>query len=373
MSEVKRKVKTKKSKFWRGFVIYVGVLAVLVAVLLIYVWNTMKKYEASQPEPVAVKVAEQLSAGDTSMVSEEVSNKFETASVSADLFADSVKGKDLTVSVKSTKATEMQYNLLDNDKVVATVTLKAENQHNIMGILSIADWKVSEVKAVTQAGNNNVSVTVPETYKVYINDVQLGNDEMTGDASVMEGMEYVAEYVELPKFVTYKVKGLINTPVLTVYDADDNPVDLSEVSDYSDVKIGYSSTEMPQELYDHVWLASKSYSNFFSRDLEGCGVSTACLQPFFPANSYYIDLAEQYRQGDMWMYSSHNTPEFNNVSITEYTVYSEVCFSCRVIFDKSMYLTATGETKTEHNDQTYYYVNLDGNWLIADIKTNSAE
>ena len=191
-----------------------------------------------------------------------------------------------------------------------------------------------------------------------------------GEPVDMEGMKYVADYVEVPKTVTYEVKGLVSNPDIRVADASGNNIDVSSYTDYSNINVGYVTTQIPAELSDYAVTAAKAYSNFFSRDLAGCGESTACLQIYFPQGSYYIDLAEQYRQGDMWMYSRHNTPEFNNVSVEDYTPYSDVCFSCRVIFDKSMYLTATGDTRTEHNDQTYYFVNVDGKWLIADIKSN---
>ena len=43
MAEEKTKKTKKRKKFWLGYGIYMGILAVLVAVLLVYVWNVMKK------------------------------------------------------------------------------------------------------------------------------------------------------------------------------------------------------------------------------------------------------------------------------------------------------------------------------------------
>ena len=47
--------KKTKSKFWFGYRIFVGVLALLFVVMCIAVWNTMKKYEAAQPEKYVEK------------------------------------------------------------------------------------------------------------------------------------------------------------------------------------------------------------------------------------------------------------------------------------------------------------------------------
>ncbi len=369
MADKKVKIR-RKSKFWRGFAIYMGVLAVLLAVLLIYVWNTMKKYENAQPEYVVEDLLEQLEAGDVSMVEAASGNKFEPTLELADTFVDTVKDKDLTYKVTSSSTYKMVYDILDGDKKVCQAEVTTDNERKIMGILSISDWKVASVTAVSATAANSVSITLPSGYKAEVNGVELGSDEQVGEPQTMEGMTYVSEYVDAPTTVTYQVSGLVNVPVIEVKDAAGNNVDLSEYTDYTDIKIGYSSVDMPQELSDYAFTAAKAYSNFFSRDLDGCSESTACLQIYFPEGSYYIDLAEQYRQGDMWMYSSHSAPGFDNVEVVDYIPYSDVCFSCRVIFDKSMYLTATGDTRVEHNDQTYYFVNINGSWLIADIQSN---
>ncbi len=360
----------KKSRFWLGFRIYMGILAVLVIVLLIYVWNTMKKYEKAQPEQVVGQIAQELENGDVSSIGDTTSNKFESAEEYTDIFVESVKGKELTYA-KDADSYDSQapvYDIISGENIVAKVTLKETRHYTKMAILAMSDWEVSTVEAMVSGGSNNVKVTVPSSYKVSINGVELGEEEQSGEAKEMEGFTYVAEYVAVPKTITYEVKGLLNIPQLAVTDAAGNNVDVSSYTDYSDVNMGYAVSEMPAELKEYVIKASEDYSNFFSRDLNGCGESTACLQPYFPEGSYYIDMAETYRQEDMWMFSKHNAPVFSNVNVSNYIQYSDDCFSCEVQFDKTMVLTMNGQTRVDHNDQTFYYVLINGKWLIADIK-----
>ena len=54
----------KNSKFKLGVLAYAGILVVLIVVLLIYTWNSMKKYEASQPSNVGEKLVEKIEKGD---------------------------------------------------------------------------------------------------------------------------------------------------------------------------------------------------------------------------------------------------------------------------------------------------------------------
>ena len=358
----------KKSKFWIGYGIYMGILVVLLVVLLVNVWSIMKKYQAAQPERKMEELIERLEKGDVSDVRVASGSKFEPASDNLAAFSDMVKGKSLTYTVKSRTSDSMKYNIKDGEDVVAYAELTASNNRRMMFILAVSDWNLSGVEAVSKNGNKAVSIEVPDGYSVYVNGVMAGEEERTGEPVVVDGMEFVAEYVDAPKLITYQVKGLTEVPVVSVKDGNGNDIDMSLYTDYSDIKVSYQESDIPDDIKEYVITAAKDYSNFFSRDLQGCGESTACIQKYFPQGSYYIDLAEQYRTGDMWMYSGHQTPVFSNVDVREYTVYSDSCFSCRVIFDKTMILK-NGETRTEHNDQVYYYVNIDGKWLIADMKS----
>ncbi len=368
----KRKENNKKRIFWKVYFIYLGILVVLVAILLRYVWITLIEYENSQPEHLIEQVITELEQGDISEVEYNLSSKFEDKEVYTQYILDSVKGKTL-----SYKNNEQSYDPLNpiydvdsNDTTLAQITLKEISQTHKMGFLTISKWEITQVMAEVIGNENTVKVTLPTTYKVYLNDIELGQEEQLGDISDMEGFEYIAEYIDVPQMVTYEVDGLIETPTLQIMDDKNVEIDISEYDNFQNVEIPYVSSEMDQELSDYSYRAAKAYSDFFSKDLEGCSQSTACLQPFFPDNSYYINLAEQYRQGDMWMFSEHSTPTYSNIEINNYIRYKEDCYSCEIVFDKTMILTLTGATRIDHNDQTYYFVKIKDDWLIADIKDN---
>lgn len=364
----------KKRKFWLVWLIYVTVLAILIAVLWMKVWKIMEIYEAAQPKYAVDTLMEQLAenrfAGEI-VVSE---NKFESSEVYAQAFSDSVKDRQLTYRAESS-GSRIVYGIYADDVKVATAVMEEYNQQPLMTILTVSDWKVARVEAVTAEGQCSVHLEIPEDYYAVVNGILLSGEEQVGEPVPMEGMEYVSEYVEIPYYVTYEVKGLLKEPKVELWDAQGNPVEPQEMPTDEGgwtmcASVTYGEQEMPQELKTYVTQAALDYSNFFSGDLAGSSKSTACLQKYFPKDSYYIELAERYRRGDMWMYSSHDTPTFDNLEVTEYIPYSENCFSCRVVFDKSIHLRKTGATRVEHNDQTYFYVKPGDNWVIADIKSN---
>ncbi len=363
-------MRKNSSKFWIGFRVYAVVLLVLIVILLIYTYSSMKKYEKAQPSAVIDELISDLEKGDISSIELSVGNKFEEVKGFEEMLVSKLKGSELEYEMKTTSYDAMTYDILQNDEVVATVKLKADNHKEMFAILTICDWEIESVSANIAAGTNNVSITIPDNYTAYINNIELGADEQKKEAEELPELTYAAAYTEVPKFVTYEVEGLVNTPVIKVLDMNNEEVDLSGYEDLSNINIGYPVTEMPAELEAYVIQAAKDYSNFFSKDLPGCSQSTDGIAKYFPADSTYIELAENYRLNDMWMYSAHTGTEFQNLSVDDYTVYSDSLFSCRVSFTKRMVLK-TGEERKEDNDQIYYYVNIDGNWLIAAMLRNT--
>ncbi len=363
----------KKRRFWLCFGIYVGILVIISGIILINVWNIMIKYENAQPENVLLEQLAKLEAGDTGLIEMPEGTKFESSELYAGIINGRFKGKKLTYKTASAKTGTMKYAIYDGDEKVGNIELSGSNERTIMAILKIYDWKVSSVTTGKVTGGQSVAVKVPLGYSVYVNGVKLSEEEQIGEPEVLDNMDYVAEYVTPPAIVSYKVSGLLSEPVVTIKDSHGEDVDLSDVEDKGNIMLTYSESEIPEDILEYVTLVAKSYSNFFSRDLPGSTVSTACIQPYFPEGSYYIELAENYRREDMWTYSAHKTPEFLNFSVTEYTRYSDDLFSVRISFDKSIYLHRTGVTRVEKTDQTYYFVNINDKWVIADMVTNINE
>lgn len=364
-------MRKNSSKFWIGFRVYAAILLVLIVILLIYTYNSMKKYEKSQPTVVVNELIEELEQGNISSIELTVGNKFEEVQGFEAQLAAELKGSELSYEMKSTSYDAMTYNILKDDEIVATVNLKADNHKEMFAILTICDWEIESVAANIAAGTNSVRITIPDNYKAFINGVELGKDEQDGEAVDIADLSYVAEYTQVPKVVSYKVEGLVNVPVVKVTDINGAEVDLSGYEDLTNINVAYPVSEMPAELEEYVVQAAKDYSNFFSKDLPGCSQSTDGIAKYFPVGSTYIELAENYRLNDMWMYSAHTGTEFRNLVVEDYTVYSDTLFSCRVAFDKRMVVTKTGNEVIESNDQIYYYVKIDGNWLIAAMLNNT--
>lgn len=372
-TKVSRKKHKKKSKFWFGYRIYVGVLVFLIVVMCFAVWNTMKKYEAAQPDKVVEKIIAKFEKGDISDVKAiSKGNKFEADADLSEQFRELVKGKELTYKHSSGSYDSLapEYDIMSGNELVAKISLKSVKEYKKMAILVLSDWAIEKVEPGVKVGNYQINITAPADYKVAINGVELGKEEQVGEATTMDGFTYVSEYVDAPKTVNYEVAGLMNIPELTV---NGNVVSSDKINNNEgkmEYTVDFEPQEIDAELSAYVLNAAKTYSNYFSKDLDGCSVSVAPIAHLFPENSYYLEMAEIYRTQDMWMYSAHHDTTFRNEQVLNYTVYNDKCFSVNVIFEKSMILNLNGEERIEKNDQIYYYVNIDGRWVIADMNEN---
>lgn len=360
----------KISKFTLGMIGYIAVLVVLIIILLVYTHSSMKKYEAAQPDNVMNKLVTELKEGKIPEITTQSGSKFEDVnSIVLEMF-EGLDNSEITYDIKSTSYDTTSYNLKADGEKIATVNLKASNHEKMFFLLTICDWKVDSIEAVAQSGTGELTVTVPTGYTVLVNNIILGEEEMEGEPQELPGLSYVKEYTEVPTLVTYHVEGLINEPEIIILDDNNNQCDLSGYEDKTKIDMSYKSEPMPQELQDYVVQAAKDYSNFFSKDLPGCSQSTAGIDKYFPTGSMYIELAENYRRHDMWMYSAHHGTEIFNVVVDDYIVYSDELFSCHVSFDKRMILTSYNQERMDRMDQIFYYVNIDGQWLIAAMVDN---
>lgn len=367
-----KKKKFRLRGFWLGYTIYVGVLVVLLFIFGAYIWNQMIKYQDAEPENVIEDIVDDMSDKDPLDVFDFGSlkiAKFENKEVIADQIRARIKGQELTFkkAEDSYDALAPVFDVYAGKDCVAKITLQQEEEHKIMFILTLSDWKVASITPVVEAGSITKKITVPSDFKVTVNSIPLTKDDMDAEPKVSDEFKYASEYVDAPLEATYTLTGFLKEPTIAINDNNGNAVDLSGFKD--EIKLSYSPVEMPGELKDYVLNVAKNYSNFFSRDLEGCSTSTACISGYFPEGSYYLEMAEKYRQEDMWMYSAHDKPVFNNQSVTEYKKYNDNLFSCHIYFDKSMYLAKTGATKVDTVNSIYYFVNIGGKWVIADIQT----
>lgn len=357
--------------FWVCLLLFVALMVVFWCWVIDNVKKCLVIYEDSQPEYVLETVVADFESGAAldKLTFSGALTRFEADEIYKELFVAGVKGKTFTYekSNLSYDANKPLYKIYADDELVAKVTLNLVSSESLMFILTAQNWEVESIEPVYVLGDKSVTIVAPDTYSVFINNIKADSREYTGKEWEIEQFKYCKDYATVPKLVEYSASGFINEPVVSIYDNLGNPVSFEMKNNTARVD-EFFETEIPEDIKTMVIQNAKDYSNFFSRDIEGCRNSTAPIAGMFPADSYYLTLAENYRLNDMWMYSAHNAPEFANESATEYYVYTPELFSVYVYFEKNMVLTSNGQDRCDIMHTTFYYALIDGEWKIVDMQ-----
>lgn len=367
--------KTKKKKFpvfWTLYFLFLAALVVFWIFVLRYVNECLLAYEDAQPEHVVEALARDIQSGQAESIFAfpTSGNRFQDQDLARNRYLTALAGSEITFEKDpgSYDAKNPVYHLYADQRQIATVSLRELSSEPLMFILSRQEWEVASAVPVLEVGEKDVLIYAPDTCIVRINGVEADERERNGEEHEITEFSYVAEYTSVPKLVEYEVEGLFEEPEIEILDRFGEKIEYTKTDNIIDAS-DFPTSEMDEELAEYVLQNAINYSNFFSRDLPGCQKSVAPLRYMFPEGSEFLDLADNYRKHDMWMYSGHGAPTFSNQRVTDYVRYSEDFFSCNVYFEKKMTLTKTGAVRTVVTNEKYYYVNIDGKWLIADMRT----
>lgn len=255
----------KKKAFKIGFMIYLLTLAGLCTVFLLYVWNTMVKYESMQPEGTMESLIKEITVEDMDFTQAEQPSVFEDENIMVTQMQERLAGADLYFRQRegSYDAKAPVFDVYDGEDMLYTVTLKEKREVRMMFILSASEWEVESVVPNVAIGEYAVDITVPDNYTVRVNGITLDDRLHGGVKTPIKELEYSGEYTEVPQLVTYHIEKLIHEPKVEVLNWRQEKVDVSDMG--GQILIERFPTEpMPEELKDYALTAAKTYSNFFS-------------------------------------------------------------------------------------------------------------
>lgn len=358
--------------FWVCYAFFVVIMSVFWVYVIAQVKKCLVIYEASQPEYTVEKVMSQFRDGSIfdELEFAQSDNRFEDGGIYRDKYVEEISGKNITYEkAQSGYAMNPLYNVYAGDEPVARITLKEVSSKPLMFILTEQKWEVLSVEPLYETGKNEITITVPDNYSVFINGVKLDSRELTGNTIQFDELKYAAEYVKVPKLMEYHAGGMLKKPEVVIYNNHGEPIMYTPDENGNILVDSFVTLPIDAELSATVLQNAKNYSNFFSRDIEGCRAGVEPIAYMFPADSYYLELAENYRKNDMWMYSAHETPVFANEMVSNYILYTPELFSVQVYFEKNMTLTLNGEKRQDITNTRFYYAKIDDRWVIIDMQS----
>ena len=257
--------RAKKRKSAAGTAIYVVLLVlwiIFLAAIGLYiikqVWSYASVYDDTQPEPVIESYMDSLrenlwddSIGATvAAMPHQVQSDAEVAELVKEMLHDELS---YALDPVKTRSTSRTYNLLCGGNVFGTVTLEQDTSRNLVADVNLPDrvvgalakigvaiqpelypWKVGEETFDFSGLYSSVRVTVPESYRVSLNGVNLSEEYIVERDIQFDILEnYYYRYDNLPTKVTYQFDHLMGHIDPVIYDENGNKIVIDENADDS--------------------------------------------------------------------------------------------------------------------------------------------
>ncbi|MBO4696601.1 MAG: hypothetical protein J5643_04855 [Lachnospiraceae bacterium] len=380
--------------FYISLGVYALVLIILGVVFLRYTDKCLRRYEASRYENVIEsKVAEFVAKVKDGSVLDMIELPphacvFESEDLYRSTYLSNLRASGTFTYEKDKNSYDTTHPVFDiydsNGEMVAQMKLKQTNLKTIFAILTVSDWEIDSIEPVFSATTNTYRISIPDNYKVTINDIAVTAEFRKGEPKKVETdlSENILQYVQVPAIVTYEIEGLAEKPEIKIYDSLGEEVAFAPDEKGNikiDAMVGIQPAEMPQDRHEFALETVQMWADFVTKDLSGAQYGLSKIRKRLAKDSFlYTESAHYATDVDITFISDHrfDNPKYSDVSVTEYTEYSDICYSCHVKFTRNMILNKTGGKRTDQTNSIFFFVYVDDSdddvinphWCMAEEK-----
>lgn len=383
--------KKEKSNFKKFLKIYIAILTTIMIGFLIYVADSLIKYENNQIDNYIENLIEELQdASKKGKIEKYINtsdleiNKLENKGTTISQgFKELLNTEEITYKINSEK--EQIYDIFVDGKLALQVKLNDNKKENRLGLLSFTKWETESVEMKMEKGVYTCGVLVPNNYEVYINGNKLTQSDITEKVQE-EGLAQISEYVEIPYIVKYEITNLLKKPEVKILNENKNSVNYEWNENTITEQLNFEKVEKLEETKGKIQgdvdilKIAKDWSLYLTDDLEGK------LHGFYNISKYLIKDSSLYKYAYKWavgeditFVSSHTlqNPAFTDEKISNFEIYNSNAFSCEVYLQKNMRLKSSGrkieDTMHEKMYFAYYDETQDGKnnptWKLVNMQS----
>ncbi|MBR3247186.1 MAG: hypothetical protein IKG03_02160 [Clostridiales bacterium] len=326
-----------------------------------------EKYQASLPYHTAEEITQHFNDHDvdyilSNMTSNTSVTAFEDASVVRTYVEDLIDGKSFVyVETDSSREDEPEYYIKTDDGfLVARFELTEDKSKNLP--YGFKAWEKESLEFYT-AASYSVNVSAPETYKVFVNGIELTEANLIGEVVPSELTQYVEPYAEIPGTANYQVKGLYMKPVVTAEDYLGNACDCVYDSENDSYSVGFiKDFEGREELEEFAISFTSTFANYISQD-----ASNYALDKYFPSGSQALSYIK--RNSSRELYTKHGSVSINNEEVKDCIVFSDDVVYMEVYVEQWMQMYwGSDEPEVIPTDAHVYFVKTNDRWVVGGIQ-----
>ena len=325
------------------------------------------QYQDSLPYHTVELVTERFNSGDidyilSKMTQKPVVSEFEDETVIRSYVESLIAGKSFIYSeTENSRADAPEYYIKTSDGlIVARVLLTQDTSKNLP--YGFKAWQESYIEFYT-AASFGFDISAPETYKVYVNGVELSESNSTCEYTESELNQYVEPYATIPGTISYKATGLYQKPVVTASDFLGNACDVTYDETTDTYSVGFiKNFDEYDELAEFGISFASTFANYISQD-----AGNNALDKYFPSGSQTLSYIKRNSSRDL--YTAHGSVSIHNEEILDCVVFSEDVVYMEVYIEQWMEMYwGSDEPEVLPTDAHVYFVKINGEWLVGGIQ-----
>ena len=268
--------KVKKLDFFLVFLIcWLVVVTGFIAWFLIrfndFAGNYEAQYQSSLPYHTAEQITEHFNDTDVDYILTNMSEKpqvteFEDETVVRDYVESLIEGKSFIYSeTENSREDAPEYYIKTDDGLIVARAVLAEDK-SVDLPYGFKSWQENTLDFYT-AATYGFNVTAPETYKVFVNGVELTENNSACELKESELNQYVDPYAVIPGTVSYSGKGLYKKPVVTAEDYLGNKCECVYDENTDTYSVGFiKEFDGYDELSELAISFASTFANYISQD-----------------------------------------------------------------------------------------------------------
>lgn len=355
----------KKTLFKTSLLIYTIVGLILSIIFLVYIYLTLKSYEASQTDNYLKNYI-------TSLDDKTLKKFLSDNNQSEDLLVDYKKEiNDKDIKIK--KIDEENFEVILNKRVLFDIKVKNLGTETKLGLFSYEKIEVEEVIPNLKRGMKYYDVIIPSNYVLYVDDKKVSDTKLK---EKYENLDYMYVSDAMPYIAKYEINNLVNEAKIKVLNEYGEEVKLNEKQFEYTLDKNYLSFDSYDEAKKYlsseidIWEFAHNWSLYLTKDLKGVSYGFNTLRP------YFIEGTQMYQRAYNWAHSIDITftskhtlknPTFTNEVLNNFKVYSKDAFSCEISLEKNM--VVAGKDQVDKMHDTLYFVKYNGEWKVVNIKS----
>lgn len=349
-----KKSKRKHTKFFTAAWIVAALFALIIGITLIVLWNFLSAFEKSDPRyyiDEVVTAIKEKRYDDAAALAHFEESKFFSKSQYASYIKDTL-GEGTELKVMEAKSEK------EGEKVYRVKGANGELRFSLTEQPDTLGFGLSSYMVKQELGESGSwKITAPDNVAVSVNGVELDESYRTDEAIWPAQFNTLHNTSLAPRLAVYKVDGLYIKPEVTVPDAEAQ-VDYSEKDCIAQISV--IKADIPQDRSDTILKAAKTYARFVSGD----ATLTNVAQLLYTDTEFY----DSVRTYSSYWYISHDSAEFENLKVLNYTEYGEDAFSAEVTFDYHVRRARGNIDKTYPTHYRVSFAKIDGAMKVINIE-----